>query len=105
LCESSVILSWNLVHFRNNRVAALIETKSVQITLKRTGVRSSHSLLFIPAFLCGEGRGGSSPKMSRCTSRQQKSQIVLLAPHKKTGPSKVADVATPPGRWSTFPWV
>ena len=59
----------------------------------------NHSFSF-PLFLWEESQS-SSPRRTRniCVCQQQ-SLIILLAPH-QDGPSKVGDVVTPPGPWST----
>jgi len=49
----------------------------------------------------GEDGGKASLAGLEIPHCQQQCQIVLLAPHQATGPSKVEDVVTPLGAWST----
>jgi len=58
-----------------------------------------HSLIFVLAFPFW-GRGGSSPRRARNTSRSTEIPGISAGFHTYTGPSKIADVVTSPGPWT-----
>jgi len=55
---------------------------------------------FRARFSFGEDRGGSSPRMDLICLTINSNLFPWL--HTKTGPSKVGDVVTPPGPWTTL---
>ena len=87
-----------IIWIRHSLLASKLKTLS---WLESFNIRPHiHSPTFVPAFPLGKVALAAVLGEPEIPHNQQQSHIVLLAPHQDKK-SKVGDVVTPPGRWTT----